>query len=135
MTRWICMLKLYDLTIELSPYPFNGQSIGGKRYVAFAKQDEDKEDEVAGPGFGFVDAFDASGALVLQLKSGRWLNAPWGVTLASQNFGKLSGRLLVGQFGSGQIATFDPDNGNFHGLMRGLHGQPLAIDGLWALVF
>src|SRR6266540_1520394 len=104
MTRWICMLKLYDLTIDLSPYPFNVQSIGGKIYVAFAKQDEDKEDEVAGPGFGFVDAFDSSGALLLQLKSGRWMNAPWGVALAPANFGKLSGRLLVGQLASGDIA-------------------------------
>jgi len=63
------------------------------------------------------------------------MNAPWGVALAPAGFGKLSGKLLVGQFGSGEIASFDPDNGNFQGLLRGLHGQPLEIEGLWALRF
>jgi len=115
--------------------PFNVQNIGGKIFVAFAKQDEDKKDEVAGAGLGFVDEFDSSGNLLLRLKSGHWMNAPWGLVLASPNFGKLSNRLLVGQFGSGEIASFDPVNGNFHGLLRGLHGQPLAIEGLWALSF
>jgi uncharacterized protein (TIGR03118 family) len=115
--------------------PFNVQNINGTIYVAFAKQDEEKEDEVAGPGLGFVDAFDTSGNLLLQLKSGHWMNAPWGITLAPSDFGKLSNRLLVGQFGSGQIATFDPETGNFHGLLRGLRGQPLTIEGLWGLAF
>ena len=63
------------------------------------------------------------------------MNAPWGLVLSPDHFGKLSNRLLVGQFGSGQIASFDPDTGNFQGLLRGPHGQPLTIDGLWALGF
>lgn len=115
--------------------PFNVQTIAGKIFVAFAKQDEEREDEVAGPGLGFVDAFDADGNLIMRLRSGRWMNAPWGIVLAPDNFGKLSNRLLVGQFGSGQIASFDLVHGNFHGLLRGTHGQPLTIDGLWALSF
>ena len=115
--------------------PFNVQNIGGKIFVAYAKQDEDKEDEVAGPGLGFVDVYNPNGNLVLRLNSGRWLNAPWGLALAPAGFGKDSGRLLVGQFGSGEIATYDLDHGNFHGLLRGTHGQPLNIDGLWALAF
>jgi len=41
----------------------------------------------------------------------------------------------VGQFGSGEIATFDTEHGNFHGLMRSTNGHPLTIDGLWALRF
>lgn len=115
--------------------PFNVQNINGTIYVTFAKQDEAKEDDVAGPGLGFVDAFDPSGSLLLRFNSGHWMNAPWGITLAPSDFGKLSDRLLVGQFGSGQIATFDPDTGNFHGLLRGPQGQPLTIDGLWGLRF
>jgi uncharacterized protein (TIGR03118 family) len=115
--------------------PFNVQAIGDKLFVAFARQDEDKEDEVAGPGRGFVDAFDASGHLVLRLRSGAWMNAPWGIALAPADFGKLSNELLVGQFGSGEIATFDLKHGNFHGLLRGAQGQPLTIEGLWALSF
>src|SRR6266436_1405213 len=110
--------------------PFNVQNIGGKIFVAYAKQDEDKEDEVAGPGLGFVDEYNPNGDLVLHLKSGRWLNAPWGLALAPGGFGKDSGRLLVGQFGSGEIATYDLDHGNFHGLLRGTQGKPIDIEGL-----
>ena len=115
--------------------PFNVQNINDKVFVTFAKQGEGNEDEVDGPGLGFVDEFDSSGNLLMRLRSGRWMNAPWGVALAPDNFGKLSGRLLIGQFGSGEIASFDPVTGNFHGLLRGPHGQPLSIDGLWALRF
>jgi uncharacterized protein (TIGR03118 family) len=115
--------------------PFNVQNIAGRLFVTFAKQDEDMEDEVDGPGLGFVDAFDAGGNLLMRLRTGRWMNAPWGVALAPSDFGKVSNLLLVGQFGSGQIATFDPLTGNFQGLLRGVHGQPLTIDGLWALSF
>ncbi len=124
-----------DPTLPEGFAPFNVQNIGGKVFVAFAKQDEDMEDEVAGPGLGFVDEFDSSGNLLMRLRSGRWMNAPWGLALSPDHFGKLSNRLLVGQFGSGQIASFDPDTGNFQGLLRGPHGQPLTIDGLWALGF
>ena len=116
--------------------PFNVQELNGNLFVAFAKQDADKEDEVAGAGLGYADIFDSNGNLVLRLRSGAWMNAPWGVALAPDTgFGKLNGRLLVGQFGSGEIATFDLDHGNFHGMLMGRTGGPLAIDGLWALRF
>jgi uncharacterized protein (TIGR03118 family) len=124
--------------------PFNVQNIGGQLFVAFAKQDEEKEDEVAGPGLGFVDIFDARGKLVLRLQSGPWMNAPWGIAFAPASFFNSTGNpfligvsntLLVGQFGSGQIATFDLKRGAFHGLLRGADDQPLTIDGLWALGF
>jgi uncharacterized protein (TIGR03118 family) len=116
--------------------PFNVQELNGNLFVAFAKQDEDKEDEVAGRGLGYADIFDPNGNLLLRLRSGHWMNAPWGVALAPDSgFGKANGRLLVGQFGSGEIATFDLEHGNFHGMLLGAKGRPLAIEGLWALRF
>ena len=63
------------------------------------------------------------------------MNAPWGLALAPSGFGKASGKLLVGMFGSGQIATFDAVTGEFEGLLRGRFGKPIEIDGLWALRF
>ena len=115
--------------------PFNVQNIGGDVFVAFAKQDADREDEVAGRKLGYVDVFDGSGTLLQRLENGPWMNAPWGLALAPAGFGKSSGKLLVGMFGSGQIATFDPISGEFEGLLRGRRGKPIEIDGLWALRF
>lgn len=122
--------------------PFNVQTIGDKVFVTFAQQDEDKEDEVDGPGLGYVDAFDSSGNLVMRLQSGSWMNAPWGVVFAPASFFNpnplaigVSNTLLVGQFGSGQIAMFEMKRGSFVGLLHGSDGQPLTIDGLWALDF
>jgi uncharacterized protein (TIGR03118 family) len=115
--------------------PFNVFNIDGRLFVTFAKQDAALHDDVAGPGNGFVDLFAPDGTLLMRLKHGPWLNSPWGIALAPDNFGKLSGQLLVGNFGSGQIATFDPDTGNFQGLMKGPKGKPITIDGLWGLGF
>jgi len=42
--------------------------------------------------------------------------------------------ILVGNFGDGRINAFNAD-GDFLGQLRGNHGQPLVIDGLWALMF
>jgi uncharacterized protein (TIGR03118 family) len=115
--------------------PFNVQNIGGNIFVGFAQQDEEKEDEVAGRKLGFVDEFDANGTLIRRFEHGPWMDAPWGLALAPNGFGKASGRLLVGMFGSGQIATFDPSTGEFEGLLRGLRGRPIEVEGLWALMF
>ncbi len=115
--------------------PFNVQNINGKIFVTFAKQDAQKHDDVPGPGLGFVDVFDPSGTLLMRLKHGRWMNSPWGVVLAPDNFGKFSNHVLVGNFGSGRIAAFDPETGNFQGLLRGPQGSPITIDGLWGLGF
>ena len=114
--------------------PFNVQNIGGNIFVTFAKSDGSK-DEVHGRGLGFVDEFDSGGNLLMRLKHGKWLNAPWGITLAPADFGKFSNRLLVGNFGSGMIAAYDPSDGEFKGLMRGRHERPIVIPGLWALAF
>ena len=115
--------------------PFNVQNIGGDIYVAFAQQDAEKHDEVAGRKLGFVDSFDSNGTLLQRFENGPWMNAPWGLALAPSHFGKASGELLVGMFGSGQIATFDAATGDFEGLLRDRHGKPIKVDGLWALRF
>src|SRR6266446_7029761 len=115
--------------------PFNVQNIGGNLYVTFAKQDDAKHDEVDGPGLGFVDVFSPHGQLLQRLQHGDWLNGPWGVTLAPSDFGKFSHHVLVGQFGSGEIAAYDPVTGEFAGEIKDTKDSVLRIDGLWALSF
>jgi uncharacterized protein (TIGR03118 family) len=61
--------------------PFGIQNIGTSIFVTYAKQAEDKEDDVAG-GNGFVDVFDGAGNLLKRFASRGQLNAPWGVTQA-----------------------------------------------------
>ena len=121
--------------------PFGIQNIGGTLYVTYALQDEDAEDDVAGPGNGFVDAYDLNGNLIQRSASAGELNSPWGLALAPEGFGRFSGDLLVGNFGDGRIHAFDPttltSDGEFEavGLLHSAAGRPIQIDGLWALQF
>ena len=115
--------------------PFNVQNIGGNLYVAFAKQDGQKHDEVDGAGFGYVDVFSPTGRLLNRLQHGWWFNGPWGIAQASSDFGAYSHDILVGNFGSGQIAAFDPVTGQFLGLLKDASNNTIVIDGLWGLEF
>ena len=116
--------------------PFGIQAVGSHIVVTYAKQDADAEDELHGPGLGFVDVYDTSGTLIKRLVSRGPLNAPWGIALAPKHFGKASKDLLIGNFGDGRINAFDPRHGRFEGaLSKGKHGPRIAIDGLWALEF
>ncbi len=115
--------------------PFGIQNIGGLLYVTFALQNAAKHDDVAGPGNGFVDVFDTSGNLIQRLASHGTLNSPWGLTLAPEGFGRFGKDLLVGNFGDGHINAFEPDTGAFRGQLKDQRGNPITIDGLWALGF
>ena len=131
-----------DETIPSGFAPFNIQNIGGSLFVTYAKQDAPRHDDVKGPGLGYVDIYSTRGKLEARLEHGNWLNAPWGVVWAPRDFGEFSNRVLVGNFGSGQIAAYDGFNGKFIGLMKTytdpvhLTGERVVtIDGLWAIVF
>lgn len=115
--------------------PFGIQNIDGLLYVTFAKQDADKEDDVAGAGNGYVDVFDMDGNLVRRLASRGSLNSPWGLVKASVGFGGFDNAILVGNFDDGRISAFDPTSGQFLGQMNGASGHPVEIPGLWALAF
>jgi uncharacterized protein (TIGR03118 family) len=118
--------------------PFGIQTIGSRVFVSYARQDEDAEDEVAGQGLGFVDAYDTSGNLLARVAQHGQLNAPWGLAWAPESFGRFGGDLLVGNFGDGQINAYqEVGNGHFEhaGELHAGNGSQLAIDGLWALQF
>jgi len=115
--------------------PFNVQAINGEIYVAYAKQDADRHDEVAGAGLGYVDVFDPSGKLIKRVASQGALNAPWGMVVAPAGFGKFSGRLLIGNFGDGTINAYDLATGEAVGTLTGTNQQPIRIQGLWGLAF
>jgi len=135
---WNLVNQFTDPRLPSGYAPFGIQAIGSRIFVSFAKQDADAEDEIAGQGLGFVDAFDTDGNLVARVAQHGLLNAPWGLALAPANFGRFSGDLLVGNFGDGKINAFEPQlNGHFgfRGQLRNGSGHAIAIDGLWALGF
>ena len=83
--------------------PFNVQELGGSLYVAYAKLSKEAGEEQKGEGFGYVAEFDYDGKFIRLLDGGKLLNAPWGLALAPEKFGKYSGVILVGNFGDGHI--------------------------------
>lgn len=124
-----------DPTMPANYAPFGIQSISGSIYVTYALQDATKTGDVAGPGHGFVSVFDTDGNFIKRLITHRPLNSPWGLALAPAGFGKLSGSLLVGNFGNGRINSFDLATGASLGPMRKSNGFPMVVSGLWALLF
>ena len=124
-----------DPTIPAGFHPFNVLNIQGNLYVVYALKEADGDDEVAGPGLGFVNVFDADGFLLGRVASRGKLNAPWGIALAPAGFGRFSNHLLVGNFGDGTINAYDPKNNTFAGQLRTSNGQVLKIDGLWGIAF
>ncbi len=122
-----------DTSLPPGYAPFGVHNINGQIFVAFAKQDEDKEEEVAGEGLGFVSVFDTEGNFIRRFASRGPLNAPWGITMAPPTFKKFANTILVGNFGDGRISAFDPVSGKFLGRLRNSKGEVLSIDGLWAI--
>jgi uncharacterized protein (TIGR03118 family) len=124
-----------DPNIPAGYAPFGIQAINGDIYVSYAKQDADREDDVPGPGFGYVSVFDPNGEFVRRLITRGALNAPWGMALAPASFGRFSNRLLVGNFGDGRINAYDLASGKWLGALRGPDHKPIRIEGLWGIAF
>ena len=94
------------------------------------------EDEVAGQGKGFVDAFDSERQPARAGREHGQLNAPWGLAWRPPSFGRSRGDLLVGNFGDGQINAYASTATGTSAPRRAprLARQASSIDGLWALL-
>jgi uncharacterized protein (TIGR03118 family) len=97
-------------------------------------QDGAKHDDVPGAGLGVIDVFSTSGQFIQRFATGGPLNAPWGMALAPDDFGRFSGMLLVGNFGDGTINAFDPENGSYRGTLKA-NKRPIVLEGLWGIDF
>ncbi len=144
-------VDVYDTNLNLTQYsdskapagyaPFNVQNIHGFVFVTFAKQDDEKHDDIPGDGHGLIDVFNPKTGKFHRFATGSdagghltALNSPWGVALAPESFGKHEDQLLVGNFGSGTIMAFEAD-GDFRGLLEDSNDQPIFISGLWGIAF
>jgi uncharacterized protein (TIGR03118 family) len=121
--------------------PFNVTLLDGMVFVTFAKQDAAKHDDDPGDGHGLIDIFNPMTGVFHRFVTGtdagghnRAINSPWGVAISPNSYGEHSDQLLVGNFGSGTIMSFD-DQGELEGLLRDPQRKTIVIDGLWALTF
>jgi uncharacterized protein (TIGR03118 family) len=118
--------------------PYNIQLLAGRLYVAFAAVNRDSEEagtDIPGPGVGHIAVYDYDGHIVQEFADRGRLNSPWGVAIAPQDFGPFAGALLVANFGDGTIAAFDIATGAFRDVLRKKSGEPLYLEGVWALAF
>jgi uncharacterized protein (TIGR03118 family) len=106
--------------------PFGIQRIDDEIYVSHAKQDVARRHDVAAAGAGHVSVFTVDGELVARLEHTEGLDAPWAMI-------EFNGMLMIGNFGDGKIAIFDPETHAFVGYARDAEGVDIAINGLWGL--
>ena len=93
------------------------------------------EEDADKPGQGRLAEFTEDGKLVQVWNDGGKLSAPWGLAFAPANFGALSGKLLVGNFGDVTITAFDPETRKFVAYMKDETGKAVHIEKLWGLLF
>ncbi|MES2919843.1 MAG: TIGR03118 family protein [Pseudomonadota bacterium] len=125
-----------DTTLPAGYSPYGIHTVGSHLLVTYARQaGTNSEDEQAGEGLGYVNEFDGSGRLVRRVASAGELNAPWGVAVAPNGFGKYSKSLLIANAGDGHINAYDPESGAHLGTLESAEGVDLAIPGLRAIAF
>lgn len=145
-------VDIYDTNLNLTQLsdpkapagyaPFNVKDIGGGLViVTYAKQNDEKHDDVAGAGNGLIDVLNLATGKFHRFATGsdagghlKEINSPWGIVMAPKGFGDHGDQLLIGNFGSGTIMAFEAD-GDFRGLLKGTDHHPIVIDGLWGLAF
>ncbi len=115
--------------------PFGIQVIGSQVFVTYAVQDAAKHGPVVGAGNGIVSIFDMDGNFVRRFATAGALNAPWGVTQATANFGPFSNNILIGNAGDGNINVFDLATGNFVGKLKDGDGHVIGKIALHGLAF
>ena len=114
--------------------PFNVQVLGGKVYVTYAKQDDAKHDDVAGPHHGFVDVFNLDGSGRDSSDLGR--PARFAVGAGHRAVELRQPRAAPCWWATSATATstpLTPTTGAFLGELKDPDGEPIQIDGLWAL--
>jgi uncharacterized protein (TIGR03118 family) len=111
---------------------FQVENLDGQIFVTYAT--------FFAPFDGIIDIFDQDGNL---LTPNHWaangfnaspLSNPWAIVRAPGNFGQFSHAILIGNVEGGQINAFN-DAGQVLGRLDDRSGNPIAIIGLWDLVF
>jgi len=126
-----------NIPAEYGPYnivKFPGHQ---KFYVTFVKLDSDGN-VVFGAGLGYVVAFDKNGENPQTLISQGKLNAPFGIEIIKQNFGKPEGQglcLVIGNRGDGRLNVYNATTGEFLKQLTDGASSPIEVGNLRAIKF
>ncbi len=111
-------------------------AIGSRLFVTYAKQDADREDDSTAPASATsTPSTTTARCSAASPRTARSRPVGSRPAPATRRFG---GDLLVGNFGDGRINAYKetaPNTWTADGTLKGLDGNPLAIQGLWALEF
>lgn len=121
-------------------YLHTGPLHEGRIWVTYNLVDDPWEEL---PNFGAVAEFDLDGNFIRRLWTSTdfdsfadmELRDPWGLALAPANFGPMSNKLLIANFGDGTIAAYDLESGLFVDFLRDVNGNVLIVDGVWGITF
>lgn len=113
---------------------FNVQTLGTSVFVAYGRH-VPPDPTKPPPAEGRLAEFDSSGKLVARWFGRGFLNYPWGIALAPQDFGLYAGCMLVGNFGDGTVVAFHPRLRVALDYVRDASGRKVVIEGLWGLQF
>jgi uncharacterized protein (TIGR03118 family) len=105
---------------------FNLKEILGKIYVTYTNKNNSS---------GIINVFEKDGSFIKRLATGGELKGPWGLAYTDNTFGQVTGNLLVGNFGNGEINIYSATEGKFLGTAKDENGNNLKIPGLKALTF
>lgn len=122
-----------DPSLPFGYAPFNIVKMGHRLFVSFALQDENAEDNVSGPGLGYVSIFEYDGTFLRRFASQNELNAPWGMARGIEDW-HLENAVLIGNFGDGVINVYS-HCGKFLGSLTDKYGNIISLDGLWDIKF
>jgi uncharacterized protein (TIGR03118 family) len=113
---------------------FNVQTLGRSTFVTYGRHVAPDPTKPP-PAEGRVAEFDANGQFVARWYGRGYLNYPWGIAPAPDNFGLYSGCMIVGNFGDGTLVAFHPRLRVALDYVRDASGKKVVIDGLWGLQF
>jgi uncharacterized protein (TIGR03118 family) len=130
-SRWRPVVRhgaFADPAIPVWYAPFGIQAFGDRIFVTYAWRAPVNGNDA--PTGGYVDEYDLDGRLVARVGKEQ-LDEPWGVALAPAGFGRFGGDLLVANFGTGAINTYerDGDGWRFRGRLSA------TAPGVWGIAF
>ena len=113
-------------------------TIGGKLYVAYAKQDANKKFDVAGAGNGYVQRVRyhrEAAPIAGRGRDGQRVEFALGSRPRSRHLRQVRQRPAGGQFRRWPDQCLRSDHRRVRGNLAGPNGKNIVIPGLWALYF